>query len=160
MDIWSFLSFILTVAGFFIVVWQLLRTKHSIEAASEAMHATRKAIQNNISIADITKLVKTTQQINQYICAGQFEVALHHIEDLKSSLDTMLGITNMSDPMHRSLSIRIKKLAQIESDVYQELHNVGQNKFDIKDAHESMIDIAGLLNSKIGTLIYNIRGDN
>ena len=82
-DILSIAGLVVSVSGFSIAIWQIVRSRKAAEAAEIAVLATKESIAKNLTISDLVRASERIQEVRNLQRQGQWERALDRYYNLR-----------------------------------------------------------------------------
>jgi len=149
MDIVNIVGFGLTVIGFAVTIWQLIKTRKASDAALRAAIKTQKSIETKILISDLSSIVKIFQEIKESIRNKHNNSALLRLYDLIHNIIQMRQLLLSDEESSGKLGKIIIQLKLLADDIEKYNEN-DKEKLNIPIVMHNLTDYEVIL-SEIAT---------
>ncbi|MDD5421976.1 MAG: hypothetical protein PHT32_00935 [Candidatus Omnitrophica bacterium] len=144
--IWNLIS----LAGFSITIWQLLKVKKVATVAKDAAIDAKKHIKSNVTLSDLTLCKKFAEEIKMSLRSKKYEAALLRTGDLLSYLNQLHPI--MDDKEVR-LKDSIAQLAILQESLEHKIRDE-EYRVDVILANKKLSEIVDRVDTWIGKTKY------
>lgn len=93
----SVLGVVVSVVGFILAVYQILKTRAVAEAAKTAADNARAALSKSITIGDLDRASERIERIKTEISQGRIDIAKEHLLDIMRMLADVIGRAREAD---------------------------------------------------------------
>lgn len=153
----SIVSLVLTVAGFSLAIWQIVKTRRAAQAATAAASAARDEIKKNVMLTDVVLCDKLLDEIRLHLRHQKIELALLRTTDLSAQLIQLRNIYAPSPPEinFQGILTQLSILrTTLEAKVYSPDQPINTAQINNKLAH-----ISATLNDCIGKQRFSSKGE-
>ncbi|MBK7142462.1 MAG: hypothetical protein IPH75_10315 [bacterium] len=116
-DIASLIGTFCTLIGLVVAIWQLKKTRDSVDAARKASEETRKQLQSRLWITDATALIQFIEAARELIHHDELRAALIRIRDVKVALVRVINGFGLDEQIKQGIDKTIDDLTKIEVEV-------------------------------------------
>ena len=96
-DVASILGAVVSVAGFTVAIWQIMKLRGETRAAREAAEGTQRALLRETASRSLIRANETTSGLIQSLRDGNWERALFQNQDIRTMLIEAQGHPHMPD---------------------------------------------------------------
>jgi len=147
---------LVTLAGFVIMIWQISKTHSAASAARKAAIDSRQTLQTNLMLVDISSCIKQIEEIQVLLRNDRHESALLRVTDLGSQLVQLRHHHDFSSEDSRvEFQDILSQLSIIRNGLEQKL-NDSQYFIQIVRINKKLAEIANRLNDWVGKGKYSI----
>jgi len=149
------LSLLVSVAGFAIAIWQIVKTRNAADAALQAAIEARKAIHKNFMLADISSCTGIIEEVKIHVRNRTNDAALLRVTDLSGRLTQLRHLPDSSSEEYSiAFQDMLTHIAVIRDDLEQK-SALPDYAFDIVKVNEKLAEISDYLNALIGKSKYS-----
>ena len=117
-DILSIVGLIVSVGGFSIAIWLLVRSKKAAEAVKTAVFETKEALARNLTIDDLTRASLRIQQVKELHWDREWRRALDRYYDIRVMLsDISSRHPDLSEEHRSTIQSAIQEIQALEGEV-------------------------------------------
>ena len=155
-NILDIISIVITIIGFLIAIYQIIKTKKIAVISQEVSEETRQIVHKNSILIDISKNIELIKSIKHYLLSNKFDLVLFQLHDLHSNLIQIKNIHKLQEISNYSKLKEVLPQLSILKNTIEDFLIDSRKSINIRKHIGIYNDLSEILNQILGEIKYGV----